>query len=98
MGYGDEIRRLREARGWSRQEQLAEAAGVNKETVVRAENSGNVSVFKLQLIAAALNVELGAFFSGPTMPDADARLWQSMTDEQRDFVRKAILGLLGRSP
>ncbi len=93
--YGEVIRRLRKARGWTNQAQLAEAAGVDKETIVRAENSGNVAIGTLQLIAAALDVNVTAFFcSRVEMSDEDALAWSRLTEEQRRFLRKTIAKFL----
>jgi transcriptional regulator with XRE-family HTH domain len=50
--YGDAIRRLRDDRDWT-QEQLADRAGVQRDTIVRAEKSGNVGVLLLYQIAQA---------------------------------------------
>lgn len=50
---GDVVRKLRNDRGWS-QTQLADAAGVNKETVVRIESGLVTRTDKLAAIAGAL--------------------------------------------
>jgi DNA-binding XRE family transcriptional regulator len=57
--YGDAIRRLRDDRDWT-QEQLADRAGVQRDTIVRAEKSGNVGVLLLYQIAQALDVDMRA--------------------------------------
>jgi transcriptional regulator with XRE-family HTH domain len=59
---GDRIRGLRSARGWN-QDQLAEAAGVDRNTVSRIETgSRGLSINAYYLIAQALEVPLWRLF------------------------------------
>lgn len=57
-GIGENVIRLRNARGWS-QKELAKKAKVNVETVVRAEHDVNTSIDKLARMATALDSRLG---------------------------------------
>lgn len=57
LSVGAAIRERREAQGWS-QAELAQRAGVNPETVNRAEHGSNVTVDKLLQITRALGAEL----------------------------------------
>jgi transcriptional regulator with XRE-family HTH domain len=94
--YGSTIRRLRKERGWRRQEDLAEAAGVDKETVVRAESSGSVSTGKLAQLAAALGVELSDLFCQPAPPqDEDCEMLSRLKEPQRVIVRRMMRSYLG---
>lgn len=56
--YGQEIRRMRKARGLRTQRALAVMAGVNVETVSRIENGANVEVQTLAKIVDALMTDL----------------------------------------
>lgn len=66
---GDVVRKLREQRRWN-QQRLAEAAGVNKATIVRVEEGGNSKRETLAAVAAALGVSLGELFR--LLPETDA--------------------------
>lgn len=57
LSVGAAIKARRKARGWN-QEALGQAAGVNTETVNRAEMGANVTVDTLLKITRALGVEL----------------------------------------
>src|SRR5688572_6206390 len=61
--YGDVIKKVRKARGLS-QGELADRSGIHRQTIVRAEQSGNVGVLFLYQIAQALDVPITEFF-GP---------------------------------
>jgi transcriptional regulator with XRE-family HTH domain len=64
----DELKQMREARGWS-QQKLADESGVNKATInqiERGRRSPNVET--LARLADALNVELGDFFPKAQSP------------------------------
>lgn len=87
--YGVVIKRLREERDWNQQE-LADAAQVNRETVVRAEQSGNVGVWKLLQIAAVLDVTLSELFGGVvmTVEVSGPEWWGRLTLGQRQWFEK----------
>lgn len=91
--YGDVIRRLRKTREWN-QDTLAEKAGIGRELVVRAEQSGNVGVFNLQRMAHALDVEISAFF-GVKENAKPPSVWGRLKKEQRRDVLKYAYRLLG---
>lgn len=90
--YGNVIRRLRDARGWS-QDDLVARTKISRETISRAENSGNVGVLFLQRIAHALDVDVSVFFgqeSAPNPPTSIATIWHRLSTEQRaDVLRYA---------
>jgi transcriptional regulator with XRE-family HTH domain len=93
--YGTTIRKLRKAKGW-KQQQLAEEAGVDKETVVRAEKGESVSTGKLAQIAAALGTDLSALFGAVTVdvPTDDALLLARLTKNELAIVRRMIRSFL----
>lgn len=100
--YGETIKRLRERAGLSQQD-LATKAGVHRDTVIRAEQSGNVGVLLLYQIADALDTDVTVSF-GPaeTAPDDErsrlATLAVRLGDEQlQQLVRlaKRYLGEAG---
>jgi transcriptional regulator with XRE-family HTH domain len=62
MVKGDEIKKLREARGMSARD-LARAAGIDKNTVLKAETGASMQTAKLEAIAAALGMP-PAYFLG----------------------------------
>lgn len=98
MGYGDAVRRLRNDRGWS-QPDLAKKAHTNVETVVRAEQSGNVTIYKLQQLALALSVDVSAFFGAQPAAAAPPPVWERLTPEQRAYLESVAYRLLGeRAP
>lgn len=83
------------------QAELALAAGVDKETVVRAEASGSVSTGKLSQIAAALGVDLNDLFchrapSGDE--DEDCEMLARLNEAQRVIVRRMMRSYLGLGP
>lgn len=93
--YGAVIRQLRNARGWNQQE-LADRAGVHRETVVRAEQSGNIGVLLLMQVATALDVTLTEVFGGHVRaivgpPD----WWDRLNLEQRRRVARIARRFLG---
>lgn len=57
LSLGDEIRVARLTREWS-QQQLAEAAGVSRPAVARAEGGEDVSTATLEKVASALGMRL----------------------------------------
>ena len=85
--YGDVIRRLRRARRWS-QTELVSRSKVSRETVSRAEASGNVGILLLQQIAHALDVDISALFdvAAPTSTAQPPAVWDRLTREQREQV------------
>ncbi len=97
--YGDVIKRLRDARGWT-QGTLAERSGLNRETIVRAEQSGNVGVLLLVQIADALDVEISALFGGvplatETTDEVVAIVSQLRGERRAQVLRMARRLLLG---
>jgi len=55
--FGDEVRRLRNAKGWS-QEELAKKAGLHRTYIGSIERSErNVSLLNIERIAHALNIQ-----------------------------------------
>lgn len=61
LGIGATIRERRKAKGWD-QKELGKQAGVNTETVNRAEHGANVTVDTLIKLARALGVEMAVAF------------------------------------
>ena len=60
---GEEVRRLREERGWSQRE-LAERMGATQSVIARLEAGGVVpTIATLDRVAAALGVELDIHFA-----------------------------------
>jgi len=56
--FGDEVKRLRKAKGWS-QEELAKRAGLHRTYIGSIERSErNVSLMNIERIAKALNTEI----------------------------------------
>jgi transcriptional regulator with XRE-family HTH domain len=79
------VRKLRKERGWTQQE-LADAAHLNKVTVVHIENGvANPGVKTLEKLAATLGVEVGHFF-----PKAQAELPLENTQQRDSAVIKAL--------
>src|SRR5918998_3863162 len=75
---GQEVRRLREARGWS-QPKLAVEAGIAVSGVSQIENGHrNPNSSTLVKLARALDVEVADFF-----PKVEAPLWSDSTPEER---------------
>jgi transcriptional regulator with XRE-family HTH domain len=75
---GQEVRRLREARGWS-QPKLAVEAGIAVSGVSQIENGKrNPNASTLVKLARALDVEVADFF-----PKVEAPLWSDSTPEER---------------
>lgn len=60
---GIRVAELRKRKGWS-QDQLAEAAGVHKNTVLHAEKTGDVRTGTLTALASALDVSVAELFPG----------------------------------
>ncbi len=77
----DQVRSLREARGWS-QEQLAEVAGLSLRTIQRVETEGRGSRETKLSLAAAFDVPLGrlcASGSATAMPHGEGQgVWVSL--------------------
>jgi transcriptional regulator with XRE-family HTH domain len=96
--YGNVVRRFRKHHGWS-QQQLADRAGVVRETVHRAEMSGNVGVLLLQQIANALDEDITVFFGAEAShaPAASRQpaVWDRLKREQRAQVLRFAYRLLG---
>lgn len=98
--YGDVIRRLREQRAWS-QQQLADKSKVGRETVLRAEQSGNVGVLLLYRLAHAFDADVSVFFgNGPRASnEKPPSVWSRLKKEQRaELVRYAYRLLGEREP
>ena len=56
--FGDEVKRLRKAKGWS-QEELAKRAGLHRTYIGSIERSErNVSLMNIQRIAKAFNIKV----------------------------------------
>ena len=88
--YGSVIRGLREQRAWN-QDDLAARAKVSRETVSRAENSGNVGVLYLYRFAHALKVDITAFFGGDEVAreKPPPSVWSRLGKEQRAVSRRS---------
>lgn len=93
-GYGDVIKRLRRERGINNQAALAEAVGLDRETISRAENSGNVGILHLYRIADELGVKVSVFF-GPCSKRDIPSWWVRLKPEQRIRVEKLARAYLG---
>lgn len=68
QAFGQHLRRLREARGWS-QQALADAADVSKPTIYRIETARySATLDVLASLAQGLEIPLGELvsFAGPT--------------------------------
>jgi transcriptional regulator with XRE-family HTH domain len=79
------VRKLRKELGWTQQE-LADAAGLNKVTIVHIENGvANPRVKTLEKLAATLGVEVGDFF-----PKAQAELPLEDTQQRDSAILKAL--------
>jgi transcriptional regulator with XRE-family HTH domain len=79
------VRNLRQERGWT-QQQLADAAGLNKVTIVHIENGvANPGLKTLEKLASTLGVELGDFF-----PKAQAELPLDDTQQRDSVVIKTL--------
>lgn len=64
--FGAAVRGYRAARGWS-QDDLADAAGINRQTVSRIENAKHCTdLMTMWRVADALGVEAGALFRACT--------------------------------
>jgi transcriptional regulator with XRE-family HTH domain len=78
---------------------LAKKAHTNVETIVRAEQSGNVTVFKLLQIAEALETEISEFWCGEKKDAAPPSVWSRLNPEQRAYLEKLAYRQLGeRAP
>lgn len=92
---GDVVRKLREKRDWT-QEQLADAAGVDKSTIVRLEDGGDqTKPPTLQAVAAALSVSVSRIYQiAEAIPEGvSPELLQSaarQTPEVQDKVTKVL--------
>jgi transcriptional regulator with XRE-family HTH domain len=97
--YGTAIRRLRKKKRWT-QTHLAARAHVNIETLIRAEQSGNVGILLLARIAHALGEDVSAFF-GTAAADPKAEkppaFWGRLKGELRAEVERYARRLLGES-
>lgn len=97
QSYGVALRKLRKKRGWS-QDVLAEKADVSRETVIRAEQSGNVGAMLLFQIADALDVDLTiSFGSSAQLAEKPPAVWPRLQREQRVAVLKHAYRLLGEA-
>lgn len=96
--YGDVLRQLRETRGWS-QDEIATRAKVSRETVWRAEQSGNVGVLLLYRIAHVLDVDISVLFGGHVRREEPApgppSVWGRLKREQRAEVERYARRLVG---
>lgn len=95
--YGEALARLRKKKGWS-QGKLAEEAGISRETIIRAEQSGNVGALVLHQIANALDVELVISFGGAPPPvEKPPSVWAKLKREQRANVLRYAYRLVGEA-
>ncbi|WP_372013183.1 helix-turn-helix domain-containing protein [Pseudoxanthomonas sp. 10H] len=86
---GPQVRRFREARGWS-QEHLAEAAGISLRTVQRIERGGTAARESLMALAAVFGVDLAAL-----TVDAEARaVATGRGNSSRDLARLRLSVLI----
>ena len=70
-GFGERLRALREAAGYSREE-LARRVGCNPHTVTKLENGFQEPIWGLALaLARALGVTTRAFEPGPRLPEPE---------------------------
>jgi transcriptional regulator with XRE-family HTH domain len=109
MSFGDEIRRIREARGWT-QRQLAEKMGIFQSVVSRLENGKNTTTRALERVALVLNRELRITFyeqqvQGPKTPKVGAENRESgasnglcMASSAAFFVSKDVAEKGTRQP
>lgn len=94
-GFGERIRTLREERGW-KQEDLARAAKVSRDTVFRAERSEDVRVNSLYKLAAALGIPIGTLLGAQGRAQVSKRdreaatLLGGLTDEQHEYVVRLL--------
>ena len=70
---GKRVQELREEQGWSKRE-LAEAAGINRDTVARVEREETVRVRTAQKVGAALGVNYRSMTQVYWTPDEVAGL------------------------
>lgn len=91
----EQVRAMREARGWAR-ERLAKEAGISVSTLVRLESEGAIQpgFFTVGAVAQALDVSLDDLFREAK---AAPGLW-SAGYEGRDVAKPAPLGKLGGLP
>ncbi len=97
--YGTVIRRLRDARSLSQQD-VADLAGVSRDTVIRAEQSGNVGVHYLYQIANVLEEDITAFFGGLPAAVAEPPEWSVFVRlplEQRASLLRLAKRYLGEA-
>ena len=98
--YGHVIRDARDRRQLS-QAELAASVGASRDTIIRAEQSGNVGVLLLYRIADVLEIDITAFFGGalPARSDDDEQevlgMYRRLTAEQRSHIRRSLRRLLG---
>lgn len=91
---GDRLRALREAKGW-KQEDLAEAAQMNRVTIAKYE-AGRIEPKSKSLarLASALGVSVGLLIGeDDTDTDDDRELWELREAARRDPDRQALLKL-----
>ncbi|HXH05450.1 MAG TPA: helix-turn-helix transcriptional regulator, partial [Vicinamibacterales bacterium] len=82
---GDVVRKLREHRRWT-QSRLAQAAGLNRSTVVKIEEGGNVQRTTLEAVARGLGVSVADLYR--LLPGEGAR----QPGMDRDVERPAGAG------
>jgi transcriptional regulator with XRE-family HTH domain len=88
-GYGDVIRRLRRDKGIKSQTELAAKVGLDRETISRAENSGNVGILHLYKIADELGVKVVTLFGHGSKRDFPVWWWRLTTEQQKHLERLA---------
>lgn len=93
-GYGDAIKRLRKERGFTNQLSLAQVVGIDRETLSRAENSGNVGILTIYQIAEALGVKASVSFGRASSRDFPA-WWDKLSAEQRKKLERLARAWLG---
>lgn len=90
--YGEVLRKERDRLGLS-QAEIAGRAKVGRELVVRAEQSGSVSILKLYRIASALDIDIR--FVGSDAPEKPPSVWSRLKREQRAELMRYAYRMLG---
>lgn len=92
---GERIKQLREARGWT-QDDLAEAAGMNRVTIAKYE-IGTIEPKSKSLakVAAALEISTDVLVSGKPAEETDEErdLWALRESVRRDPERRELFNL-----